>query len=147
MRLLDEQYTRTPFDGIRKMTAWLGTQGHEVTPKRVARLLQQMGLCAVYPKPRLSQPGEQIRRYPYVLRGLSSERVTQVWSTEIPSIRLQRGFLYLVAISDWWSRSVLAWRTSLTWETTFCLEAAAAGFWRGTAGHFQQRSRLAVQQS
>jgi len=129
------------------MTAWLGTQGHEVNHKRVARLLHQMGLCAVYPKPRLRQPGEQIRRYRSLLRGLSSERVTQVWSTEIPYMRLQRGFLYLVASSDWFSRYVLAWRTSITWETTFCLEAAAAGFWRGTAAHFHQRSRLAVHQS
>ncbi|GAC1350765.1 MAG: hypothetical protein NVSMB27_36420 [Ktedonobacteraceae bacterium] len=128
MRLLDEQYTRTPFYGIKKMTACLRTQGHEVNHKRVARLLRQMGLMAVYPTPRLSQPGEQSVRYPYLLRGMSIDRVNQVWSTDITSIRLQRGFLYLVAIIDWFSRYVLAWRTSITLETAFCLEALEQAF-------------------
>jgi putative transposase len=128
MRLLDEQYTRTPFYGIRKMTAWLGSQGYEVNHKRVARLLRQMGLSAIYPKPRLSQPGEQTTRYSYLLRGLSIDRVNQVWSTDITYIRLQRGFLYLVAIIDWFSRYVLAWQTSITLETTFCLEALEQAF-------------------
>ena len=105
------------------MTAWLRTQGYEVNHKRVARLLRQMGLMAIYPEPRLSQPGEQAGRYPYLLRGLSIERVNQVWSTDITYIRMPRGFLYLVAIIDWFSRYVLAWRTSITLETAFCLEA------------------------
>jgi len=118
MRLLDEQYTRTPFYGIKKMTAWLGAQGYEVNHKRVARLLRQMGLMAIYPSP----------RYPYLLRGLSIDRVDQVWSTDITYIRLQRGFLYLVAIIDWFSRYVLAWRTSITLETAFCLEALDQAF-------------------
>src|SRR5258708_3093638 len=83
MRLLDEQYTRTPFYGIQKMTAWLHTQGHEVNHKRVARLLRQMGLMAIYPGPRLSQPGEQNVRYPYLLRGLSIDHINQVWSTDV----------------------------------------------------------------
>lgn len=128
MRLLDEQYTSTPFYGIRKMTAWLGTQGYAVNHKRVARLLRQMGLCAVYPKPRLSQPGEPTTRYPYLLRGLSIERVNQVWSSDITYIRMPRGFLYLVAIIDWFSRYVLAWQTSITLESTFCLEALDRAF-------------------
>lgn len=128
MRLLDEQYTRTPFYGIQKMTAWLRTQGQEVNHKRVARLLRQMGLMAIYPGPRLSQPGEQLVRYPYLLRGLSIDRVNQVWSTDITYIRLQRGFLYLVAIIDWFSRYVLAWRTSITLETAFCLDALDQAF-------------------
>ena len=128
MRLLDEQYTRIPFYGIKKMTAWLRTQGYEVNHKRVARLLRQMGLMAVYPSPRLSQPGEQQVRYPYLLRGMSIDRVNQVWSTDITYIRLQRGFLYLVAIIDWFSRYVLAWRTSITLETAFCLEALDQAF-------------------
>lgn len=128
MRLLDEQYTRTPFYGIKKMTAWLRTQGHEVNRKRVARLLRQMGLMAIYPGPRLSQPGEQPARYPYLLRGLSIDRVNQVWSTDITYIRLQRGFLYLVAIIDWFSRYVLDWRTSITLDTAFCLEALDQAF-------------------
>ena len=130
MRLLDEQYTRTPFYGIKKMTAWLRTQGYEVNHKRVARLLRQMGLMAVYPSPRLSQPGEQTVRYPYLLRGMSIDRVNQVWSTDITYIRLPRGFLYLVAIIDWFSRYVLAWRTSITLETAFCLEALEQAFER-----------------
>ena len=128
MRLLDEQYTRTPFYGIKKMTAWLRTQGQEVNHKRVARLLRQMGLTAIYPAARLSQPGEQNVRYPYLLRGLSIDHVNQVWSTDITYIRLQRGFLYLVAIMDWFSRYVLAWRTSITLETAFCLEALDQAF-------------------
>jgi putative transposase len=128
MRLLDEQYTRTPFYGIKKMTAWLGTQGQEVNHKRVARLLRQMGLMAVYPKPRLSQPGEPIVRYPYLLRGLNIDRTNQVWSTDITYIRLRGGFLYLVAIIDWFSRYVLAWQTSITLETAFCLEALDQAF-------------------
>jgi putative transposase len=88
------------------MTAWLETQGQVVNHKRVARLLRQMGLMAVYPKPRLSQPGEQIVRYPYLLRGLPIKRNNQVWSTDITSIRLKGGFLSLVAIIDWFSRYV-----------------------------------------
>ena len=128
MRLLDEQYTRTPFYGIKKMTAWLGTQGQEVNHKRVARLLRQMGLMAVYPKPRLSQPGEQLVRYPYLLRGLTIDRNNQVWSTDITYIRLRGGFLYLVAIIDWFSRYVLAWQTSITLETAFCLQALDQAF-------------------
>jgi putative transposase len=88
------------------MTAWLETQGQEVNHKRVARLLRKMGLMAVYPKPRVSQPGEQIVRYPYLLRGLTINRNNQVWSTDITSIRLRGGFLYLVAIIDWFSRYV-----------------------------------------
>jgi putative transposase len=110
------------------MTAWLRTQGHEVNHKRVARLLRQMGLMAISPSPRLSQPGEQPVRSPYLLRGLSSDRVNQVWSTDITYIHLQRGFLYLVAIIDWFSRYVLAWRTSITLETAFCLEALDLAF-------------------
>jgi HTH-like domain/Integrase core domain len=129
MRLLDEQYTRTPFYGIKKMTAWLRTQGYEVNHKRVARLLRQMGLMAIYPSPRLSQPGEQQVRYPYLLRGLSIDRVNQVWSTDITYIRLQRGFLYLVAIIDWFSRYVLAWRTSITLETAFVSKRSSRHLW------------------
>src|SRR5258707_9338669 len=114
------------------MTAWLGTQGQEVNHKRVARLLRQMGLMAVYPKPRLSQPGEPIVRYPYVLRGLPIDRNNQVWSTDITYIRLKGGFLYLVAIIDWFSRYVLAWQTSITLETAFCLEALDQAFQNAT---------------
>lgn len=126
MCLLDEQYTRTPFYGIKRMTAWLQTQGYAVNHKRVARLMHLMGLEAIYPKPRLSLPGITPQKYPYLLRGLSIERVNQVWSTDITYIRLQRGFLYLVAILDWFSRYVLSWSVSITLDTSFCLEALEA---------------------
>jgi transposase-like protein len=123
MRLLDEQYTRTPFYGIRRMTAWLQTQGYQVNHKRVARLLRLMGLEAIYQKPRLSQPGAGHQIYPYLLRGVKIERINQVWSTDITYIRLQGGFVYLVAVIDWHSRYVLSWEVSPTLETDFCTSA------------------------
>ncbi len=123
MRLLDEQYTRTPFYGSRKMTTWLHTQGYQVERKRVRRLLHLMGLETVYPKPRLSLPGAVEQRYPYLLRGVSIERCNQVWSCDITYIRLARGFVYLVAVIDWFSRYVLSWELSVTLDTSFCLEA------------------------
>ncbi len=123
MRLLDEQYTQTPFYGIARMTAWLRSQGYEINHKRVARLMRLMGIEAIYPGPHLSRPGEQVQRYPYLLRNVNVERVNQVWSTDITYIRLRQGFLYLVAILDWFSRYVLAWQTSITLDTSFCLEA------------------------
>ena len=131
MRLLDEQYTRAPFYGTRRMTAWLATQGHEVNRKRISRLMQVMGLEAVYPKPKLSQPGEGHKVYPYLLRGVTVERVNQVWSTDITYIRMAQGFVYLVAVMDWFSRYVLSWSLSLTLEIDFCLEALKNAFRRG----------------
>ncbi len=101
-RLPDEQFTRTPFYGIRRMTAWLATQGHQANHKRVRRLLRLMGLEAIYQKPRLSQPGAGHQIYPYLLRGLKIERNNQVWSTDITYIRLRGGFAYLVAVIDWY---------------------------------------------
>ncbi len=123
MRLLDEQYTRTPFYGVLKMTAWLREQCYLVNEKRVRRLLRLMGLEAIYPKPRLSlvAPGHQI--YPYLLRGVKVERVNQVWSSDITYVRLLGGFVYLVAIIDWYSRYVLSWEVSTTMESDFCLSA------------------------
>lgn len=123
MRLLDEQYTRTPFYGIRRMTAWLRQQGHAVNPKRVSRLLQLMGIEAIYPKPRLSRPGAALQRYPYLLRDLAIKQANQVWSTDITYVRMRRGFLYLVAILDWYSRYVLSWELSNTLDGAFCLSA------------------------
>ena len=123
MRLLDEQYTRAPFYGSRRMTEWLATQGHAVNRKRVTRLMALMGIEAVYPKPKLSQPGEGHRIYPYLLRGTTVARVNQVWSTDITYIRMEQGFLYLVAVMDWFSRFVLSWSLSLTLEVDFCIEA------------------------
>lgn len=123
MRLLDAQYTHTPFYGKRKMVNFLAEQGYHVDRKRVRRLMQLMGLETIYPKPRLSQPGEPMVRYPYLLRGMSIEHVNQVWSSDITYIRLAHGFIYLTAIIDWWSRFVLAWELSTTLETSFCLAA------------------------
>jgi putative transposase len=125
MRLLDEQYTATPFYGIRRMTAWLRRRGYAVNHKRVGRLLRQMGLEAIYPKPRLSQPAASHVIYPYLLRGIPVNRVNQVWSADITYIRLASGFVYLVAVIDWFSRYVLSWAVSITMDVTFCLEALA----------------------
>jgi len=123
MRLLDEQYTRTPFYGIRRMTAWLQTQGYAVNHKRVARLMRTIGLETIYPKPRLSLPAENTRIYPYLLRDLTITRANHVWSTDITYIRTAKGFVYLVAILDWFSRYVLSWELSVTLDVTFCLDA------------------------
>ena len=123
MRLLDEQYTTTPFYGLRRMTAWLRGQGYTVNRKRVARLMRVMGLEALYPKPRLSQPAAGQMIYPYLLRGITVERLNQVWSADITYIRLQGGFVYLVAVMDWFSRYVLSWAISITMDTAFCVEA------------------------
>jgi putative transposase len=131
MRMLDEQYTRTPFYGSRKMTEWLTTQGRAVNRKRVTRLMELLGIEAVYPKPKLSQPGDGHRIYPYLLRGATVDRVNQVWSTDITYIRMAEGFLYLVAVMDWFSRYVLSWSLSLTMEVEFCVEALKRALRRG----------------
>jgi len=123
MRLLDEQYTQRPYYGVRRMTAWLRSQGYEVNRKRVARLLQTMGLETIYPKPHLSQSHPDHRIYPYLLRGVPITRINQVWSTDITYIRLHGGFIYLVAVMDWFSRYVLSWAVSITMDVGFCLEA------------------------
>jgi putative transposase len=123
MRLLDEQYTRTPFYGSRRMAVCLRERGEKVNRKRVQRLMQQMGIEAIYPKPRLSDPAPGHRIYPYRLKGVKITRPNQVWSTDITYIRLRGGFVYLVAILDWFSRYVLAWEISVTLDTSFCLSA------------------------
>jgi len=123
MRLLDEQYTRTPFYGRRRMRAWLQDQGYEVNPKRVARLMELIGIAAIYPKPKLSTPGEGHKIYPYLLEGVEVNRVNQVWSTDITYIRMACGFVSLVAVMDWFSRFVLSWALSVTMEVPFCIEA------------------------
>jgi putative transposase len=132
MRLLDEQYTRTPFYGSRKMTAWLQTQGYPVDRKRVRRLLHLMGLETIYPQPHLSTSGAVEQRYPYLLRGMAIEKCNQVWSCDITYIRLQRGFIYLMAVMDWYSRYVLSWEISITLDTSFCLDALDRALRGGT---------------
>ena len=131
MRRIDEQYTRCPFYGSRRLTAWLQGQGFEVNRKRVVRLMRQMGLEAVYPKPRLSQPGEGHKIYPYRLQEVKVERANQVWSTDITYIRLLQGFVYLVAVMDWFSRYVLSWALSVSLEVDFCLQALRAALRHG----------------
>lgn len=123
MRRLDEQYTETPFYGVRRMTAWLATQGYPVNAKRVRRLLRLMGLEAIYPGPRTSTAALGQRLYPYLLRGVPITARNQVWSTDITYIRLRRGFCYLVAVIDWFSRYVLAWEVASSLEVRFCLTA------------------------
>ncbi len=136
MRLLDEQYTRTPFYGSRKMVEWLATQGYAVNRKRVSRLRAVRGIEAVYPKPKLSQAGTGHRIFPYLLRGTTVARVNQVWSTDITYIRMAQGFVYLVAVMDWFSRFVLSWSLSLTMELEFCLEALRRALRRATPDIF-----------
>jgi putative transposase len=124
MRRLDEQYTATPFYGVERMTACLGRQGLRIGHNRVRRLLRFLGLEALYPKRRLSVPGgPEHRIYPYLLRGLRIERPNQVWSADITYIRLAQGFVYLVAILDWFSRYVLSWSLSTTLDAWFCVQA------------------------
>ena len=123
MNLIDEQYTRTPFYGVPRMTAWLRRQGYGVNHKRIRRLMRLMGLEAIYPKPRLSIPSKENKIYPYLLKGVSIDRPDQVWGADITYIRLAHGFMYLVAIMDWFSRYVLSWELSNTLETNFCLKA------------------------
>lgn len=132
MRLIDEQYTLTPFYGIRRMTACLHRQGHSVNHKRVQRLMRLMGIEAIYPKPRLSKKDEQHKVFPYLLRGLTIERPNEVWASDITYIRLRRGFVYLVAVMDWFSRYVLSWAISVTMDVHFCLEALGYALDKGT---------------
>jgi putative transposase len=123
MRVLDEEYTKRPFYGVRRMVVRLQERGYEVGDKRVRRLLRSMGLMAVYPKKRLSLSSPNHKKYPYLLRGVQIIRPNQVWSVDITYVRLRKGFAYLVAIIDWHSRYVLAWELSLSLESDFCVEA------------------------
>jgi len=123
MRLIDEQYTRTPFYGWPKMTAYLRRLGHLINHKRVQRLMGLMGLQAIYPHPHTSVAARDHKVYPYLLRGLEISRPNQVWSADITYIRLFHGFMYLVAILDWFSRYVLAWQLSNTLDGDFCVDA------------------------
>lgn len=123
MTLIDEQYTKTPFYGIQKMTAWLIREGFTVNPKRIRRLMRKMGLEAIYPKMHLSISSKEHKKYPYLLRDLTIQRADQVWCADITYIRMFQGFLYLVAIMDWHSRYVLAWQLSNTLDQEFCITA------------------------
>ena len=131
MALIDQQYLKTPFYGSRRMTAWLSNHGHQVNRKRVRRLMQLIGLEAIYRRPNTSKPNPGHKVYPYLLRGLEINRVNQVWATDITYIPMARGFLYLVAIMDWHSRYVLAWRLSNTLEVDFCVAALEEALSKG----------------
>jgi putative transposase len=123
MRLLDKQYTDTPYYGVRRLTAWFQSQGYAVNRQRVARLLRTMGLETIDPKPRTSQPHPAHRVSPYLLRGVPITRANQVWSTDITDSRLHSGVISLVAVMDWFSRYVLSWAVAITMDVGFCLEA------------------------
>lgn len=122
LNLLDEEYTRYPFKGSRKMMRYLSDQGYTVNRKRVQRLMRSLGLVAMAPGPNTSRAHPEHKIYPYLLRGVEVARPNQVWSTDITYIRLPRGFVYLVAIIDWYSRKVLSWRLSNSMEASFCVD-------------------------
>jgi putative transposase len=130
MKVIDEEFLRHPFYGRRLMTEALRRQGHKVNPKRVQRLMRVMGLESVAPKPSLSRSHPEHVKYPYLLRGLEVTRANQVWAADITYIPMALGFLYLVAIIDWFSRAVLSWRLSTTLETEFCVSALQEAFAR-----------------
>ena len=136
MRELDRQYLETPFYGSRRMRASLDRQGLPVSRKRVQRLMRIMGLRAICRQPRTSQPAPERRVYPYLLRDLTITRPNRVWAAEITYLPMARGFLYLVAIMDWHSRYVMAWRLSNTLETGFCAEALTEALGQGTPDVF-----------
>ena len=123
MRLMDEAYMECPYYGARQMRRHLHRLGHTVGRHRVARLMRKMGLAAICQKPNTSKPNKEHKIYPYLLRNLAIVRPDQVWCTDITYIPMRKGFLYLVAVMDWFSRRVLAWRVSNTMEVEFCIEA------------------------
>jgi putative transposase len=123
MRWIDEQYLKTPFYGSRSMTRHLRRLGYRVNRKRIQRLMRLMGLEAIYPKPKTSRPHPEHKIYPYLLRDLTIDHPNQVWTSDITYIPMARGFMYLVAVMDWYSRKVLSFKLSNTLDTDFCLEA------------------------
>ena len=136
MRLIDEQYMRHPEFGYPRMTDWLRDEGHNVNHKRVARLMQQMGLQAITPGPHTSKPASGHKIYPYLLRNVDIDRVNQVWSTDITYIPMRNGYMYLTAVIDWYSRYVLSWELSNTMESLFCVDALEHALTQGTPDIF-----------
>ena len=123
MRRIDELHLEYPFYGSRRMAVVLRDDGWAVNRKRAQRLMRLMGLEAIYQKPNTSRPHPDHKVYPYLLRGLIIDRPNQVWCADITYIPMAKGFVYLVAVMDWFSRRVLAWRLSITMETDFCVDA------------------------
>jgi putative transposase len=136
MDMVDEIYTEHPSLGSRNIAQILKTMGYTANRKRIQRLMRAMGLEAVYPKPRLSMPDREARKYPYLLAGVKIEGPDHVWSTDITYIRMRRGFAYLVAIMDWFSRYVLSWRLSVFIDAAFCVEALEAALAEGCPAIF-----------
>jgi len=132
MRLIDEQYMRHPEFGYPRMTDWLKDEGFEINHKRVARLMQLMGIQAITPGPHTSRPAPDHKIYPYLLRNVEVERVNQVWSTDITYIPMRHGFMFLTAVIEWYSRYVLAWEVSNTLESHFCVTALERALTQGT---------------
>ena len=130
MRRIDELHLKYPFYGSRKLSDVLRKEGREANRKRIQRLMRLMGLEAMVPKPNTSGPHPEHVKYPYLLRGLAISRVNQVWATDITYIPMKAGFVYLVAIMDWYSRRVLSWRLSNTLDTSFCVDALEEAFER-----------------
>ncbi|KAA6232308.1 IS3 family transposase [Chlorobium phaeovibrioides] len=126
--LIDKEYTRHPFFGSRKIKRRLVDLGYKINRKRVQRLMRKLGLAGMAPGPNTSEPHPQHKIYPYLLRGMHVTRPKQVWSTDITYCRLPQGFMYLVAIIDWYSRKVLAWRLSNTMESSFCVDCLEEAF-------------------
>ena len=120
---MDELHLKHPFMGSRSLRDQLCSKGYKINRKRVQRLMEIMNIHSTAPKPNTSRPGKQHKIYPYLLRSLKIDNPNQVWATDITYIPMARGFLYLVAIMDWYSRKVLSWRLSNTMDTTFCIEA------------------------
>ena len=128
MRLIDEEYTRLPFYGSRRMKRQLCGLGYPIGREQVQRLMRLMGLEAIFPGPNTSRRAQEHKIYPYLLRNVEITRPNQVWSTDITYIRLAGGFLYLVAVIDWFSRYVLSWQLSNSLDTSFCVEALEDAF-------------------
>jgi putative transposase len=139
MWLMDAQFLETPWYGSRQMARHLRREGYTVGRKRVRRLMAKMGLVPIYQRPRTTVPHPEHRVYPYLLRDRVIDRPNQVWCADITYIPMRRGFLYLVAIMDWMSRKVLAWRVSNTMDVEFCLEALEEALDRFGAGDLQHR--------
>jgi putative transposase len=123
MAQIDRCHLKYPFYGSRRIRDWLEDEGQQVNRKRVRRLMRTMGLAALYPKRNLSLANQAHKVYPYLLRNLVIDRPNQVWATDITYVPMARGFVYLVAIMDWYSRRVLSWRVSNTLDTGFCIDA------------------------
>jgi putative transposase len=136
MRLIDEVYTERPFFGSRRMAVDLRNAGHSVNRKRTQRLMRLMGIEAIYPKPRTTIVNKEHKKYPYLLSNVVVARPNQVWSTDITYVRVRQGFMYLVAVLDWYSRFILSWALSNTLEGDFCLRALDIALGNGTPSIF-----------